>query len=54
MGNNAAVQAQFDMLDESRKQTSLLQQIAGGSSYTAPDFTKPSVAAPSRSYLLTK
>ena len=54
MGNNAAVQAQFDMLDESRKQTTLLQQIAGGSSYTAPDFTKPSVAAPSRSYLLTK
>ena len=54
MGNNAALDAMTAQLEEQRKQTMLLEQIANGQSYTPPDFTKPSVAAPSRSYLLTK
>ena len=57
MGNNAAVQAQLDLLDESRKQTMLLEQIASAGGNLPSDFTKgsgTSTAAPSRSYLLTK
>ena len=57
MGNNAAVQAQLDQLDESRKQTMLLEQIASTNGNLPSDFTKgsgTSTAAPSRSYLLTK
>lgn len=55
MGNNAAVEALNATLEENRKQTMLLEQIANSGSYTPPDFTKPaSSAAPSRSYLLTK
>ena len=57
MGNNAAVQAQLDQLDESRKQTMLLEQIASAGGNLPSDFTKgsgTSTAAPSRSYLLTK
>ena len=56
MGNNAAVQAQLDQLDESRKQTMLLEQIASAGGNLPSDFTKgsgTSTAAPSRSYLLT-
>lgn len=54
MGNNAAMDAMNAQLEEQRKQTMLLSQIAGSQSFTPPDFTKPTVAAPSRSYLLTK
>jgi len=55
MGNNAAVQAQIDQLDESRKQTVLLEQIASGGSHTPPDFTKPHQnTSPSRSAYLKK
>jgi hypothetical protein len=41
MGNNAVGQAMLDQLDEARKQTILLEQIASGGSHTPPDFTKP-------------
>ena len=59
MGNNAALQAQFEQLDEARKQTMLLEQIAGAGSHTPPDFTKPANSAspstaPSRSAYLKK
>lgn len=55
IGPNAALQATLDSLEEQRKQTMLLEQIASSGSYTPPDFTKPaSSAAPSRSYLLKK
>ena len=40
MGSNAAMQAQLDLVDESRKQTALLEQIAQGGGTTPPDFTK--------------
>lgn len=54
MGNNAAMQALLDSLEEQRKQTMLLEQIAQSGGTLPSDFTKPSTAAPSRSYLLTK
>jgi len=59
MGNNAALQAQIEQLDEARKQTMLLEQIAGAGSHTPPDFTKPAngaspSTAPSRSAYLNK
>ena len=55
MGNNAAVQAQLDQLEESRKQTVLLEQIATSGGNTPPDFTKPTQnISPSRSSYLKK
>lgn len=54
MGNNAAMDAMTAQLEENRKQTMLLEQIANSSSYTPPDFTKPTSAAPSRSAYLKK
>jgi hypothetical protein len=54
MGNNAAMDAMTAQLEENRKQTMLLEQIAGAGSYTPPDFTKPTSAAPSRSAYLKK
>lgn len=55
MGNNAALQAQLDQLEEQRKQTMLLETIAQSAGNTPPDFTKPATSgAPSRSYLLSK
>lgn len=57
MGNNAAMQAQLDQLEESRKQTSLLQNLVERNPFLSTDFTKPadtSVNAPSRSAYLNK
>jgi hypothetical protein len=54
MGNNAAMQAQLDQLEEQRKQTALLQQIAASGGDIPADFTKPTSAAPSRSAYLRK
>lgn len=54
MGNNAAMDALNAQLEENRKQTMLLEQIANSGSYTPPDFTKPTSAAPSRSAYLKK
>ena len=53
--NNAAMQAMLDQLEEQRKQTALLEQIAQSGGNLPSDFTKPTAtAAPSRSYLLKK
>jgi hypothetical protein len=54
MGNNAAMQAMLDQLEEQRKQTALLQQIAASGGELPADFTKPTSAAPSRSAYLRK
>ena len=57
VGPDAVMQAQLDQLEELRRQTMLLERIAGSSGYTPQDFTKGvtnTTAAPSRSYLLTK
>jgi hypothetical protein len=54
MGNNAAMQAMLDQLEEQRKQTALLQQIASSGGDLPADFTKPTSAAPSRSAYLRK
>jgi len=55
MGNNAVGQAIMDQLDEARKHTVLLEQIASGGSHTPPDFTKPHQnTSPSRSAYLKK
>lgn len=57
VGPNAVMQAQLDQLEELKRQTMLLERIAGSSGYTPQDFTKGvtnTTAAPSRSYLLTK
>jgi hypothetical protein len=54
MGNNAAMQAMLDQLEEQRKQTALLQQIAASNGDLPADFTKPTSAAPSRSAYLKK
>ena len=40
MGNNAAMDAMNAQLEENRKQTALLQQIAQGGGNVPPDFTK--------------
>jgi len=51
------MEAMNAQLDESRKQTMLLEQIASTNGNLPSDFTKgsgTSTAAPSRSYLLTK
>lgn len=40
VGSNAAMQAMIDTLDENRKQTALLQQIANGGGNVPVDFTK--------------
>ena len=40
VGSNAAMQAMLDTLDENRKQTALLQQIANGGGNVPVDFTK--------------
>jgi hypothetical protein len=40
MGNNAALDALTAQLEENRKQTMLLEQIANNGNYVAPDFTK--------------
>jgi hypothetical protein len=55
MGNNAVGQAIMDQLDEARKHTVLLEQLASASFHTSPDFTKPHQnTAPSRSAYLKK
>jgi hypothetical protein len=56
VGPDAVMQAQLDQLEELRKQTMLLERLAGASGYTPKDFTKGinNTASPSRSYLLTK
>lgn len=54
VGNNAAMQAMLDSLEEQRKQTMLLEQLAQSGGNLPSDFTKSTTAAPSRSYLLTK
>jgi hypothetical protein len=40
MGNNAAMDAMTAQLEESRRQTMLLEQLANSGSYTPIDFTK--------------
>ena len=54
MGNNAAMQAVLDQLEEQRKQTALLQQIASSGGDLPADFTKPTSSSPSRSAYLKK
>jgi hypothetical protein len=55
MGNNAVGQAIMDQLDEARKHTVLLEQLASASFHTSPDFTKPHQnTSPSRSAYLKK
>ena len=57
VGPDAVMQAQLDQLEELKRQTMLLERIAGSSGYTPQDFTKGvtnTTSAPSRSYLLTK
>lgn len=54
MGHNAALQAQLDQLEEQRKQTMLLEQIAQSGGTLPSDFTKTNNVAPSRAALLTK
>lgn len=46
VGANPVLAAVTAQLDEQRKQTFLLQQIAMGGSYTAPDFTKQNTGNP--------
>jgi uncharacterized protein YjbJ (UPF0337 family) len=54
MGANAALQAQFEQLDEARKQTMLLEQIAQTGGNLPADFTKSNNVAPSRSDTLNR
>jgi hypothetical protein len=46
VGANPVLAAVTAQLDEQRKHTALLQQIAMGGSYTPPDFTKQATANP--------
>jgi hypothetical protein len=46
VGANPVLTAVTAQLDEQRKHTALLQQIAMGGSYTPPDFTKQETANP--------
>jgi hypothetical protein len=46
VGANPVLAAVTAQLDEQRKQTFLLQQIAMGGSYTPPDFTKQQTGNP--------
>jgi hypothetical protein len=46
VGANPVLAAVTAQLDEQRKHTALLQQIAMGGSYTPPDFTKQTTANP--------
>ena len=57
VGANPVMEAMNAQLEEQRKQTMLLEQIASTNGNLPSDFTKgsgTSTAAPSRSYLLTK
>jgi hypothetical protein len=46
VGANPVLAAVTAQLDEQRKQTAILQQIAMGGSYTPPDFTKSRASNP--------
>jgi hypothetical protein len=53
VGANPVMEAMNAQLEEQRKQTALLEKIAGDSWQIPPDFTK-STATPSRASMLTK
>jgi hypothetical protein len=54
VGANPVMEAMTAQLEEQRKQTALLQQIASSGGALPADFTKPTSAAPSRSAYLRK
>jgi hypothetical protein len=53
VGSNPVMEAMNAQLEEQRKQTAILEKIAGDSWTIPPDFTK-STATPSRASMLTK